>query len=207
MSIKRAVSVEELENTKFIEMPFEGKWKASFGIPERSGVWIIWANSGNGKTSFALQLAKYLTQFGRVAYNTLEEGARKSFQMAVKRANMREVANRFVILNREPLEDLKKRLRKKKSADIVFIDSFQYLELSKAQYKELKEEFHKKLIIFISHADGKEPMGAVAKHVRYDVDVKIRVEGYKAFPTSRYEGNEEYIIWPKGASDYWGEID
>lgn len=204
--LKRAVSVDEILKKKFIEMPFEGKWEASFGVPERSGVWIIWAESGNGKTNFALQLAKYLAGFCRVAYDTLEEGARKSFKLAIILANMREVSRRFIILNREPLIALKVRLRRRKSPDIVFMDSIQYTGMTKQDYIELKEEFDKKLFVFISHADGKNPKGSLADFVRYDADIKIRVEGYKAFPTSRYGGNKEFVIWPKGASDYWGDI-
>lgn len=206
VKIKRAVSVDQLLKKKFIDMPFEGKWEKSFGIPERSGVWIIYGMSGNGKTNFALQLAKYLTSFGKVLYDTLEEGARKSFQISVKRAAMRSVARNFKILNREHLEELKERLRAHKSSHIIFIDSIQYSGLKRSDYIELKEEFEDKLFIFISHADGKNPKGALADFVRYDADVKIRIEGYKAFPTSRYGGNEEFIIWQQGAQDYWQDL-
>ena len=40
--IKRAISVDEIEKMKFIELqlsPFFGKL---LGSPERSGVWIVW---------------------------------------------------------------------------------------------------------------------------------------------------------------------
>lgn len=204
--IQRSVSVDEILKKKFVEMPFEGKWEASFGIPERSGVWIIWGNSGNGKTNFALQLAKYLAKFGKVAYDTLEEGARKSFRIAVERAQMREVARSFIILNREHLPDLKDRLRRRKRPSIVIIDSLQYSGMTKADYIALKEEFDTTLFIFISHAEGKNPKGSLADFVRYDADVKIRIEGYKAFPTSRYGGNQEFVIWQSGAAEYWGDI-
>lgn len=206
MKLSRAVSVSEILNKKFIEMPFEGKFKASFGIPERSGVWIVWGSSGNGKTRFNLQLAKEMAKYGKVAYNTLEEGARKSFQKAVRETNMKEVAGRFVILNREPIEELKERLRKRKSPDIVIVDSFQYTGLTKPEYIALKEEFDKKLFIFISHAEGKKPEGRPARFIQYDADVKIRIEGYKAFPTSRYGGGEPFTIWHQGAKDYWQDI-
>lgn len=206
MAVRRAISVDEILKRKFIEMPFEDVFKASFGVPERSGVWLIWGNSGNGKTRFSMQLAKYLTQFGKVAYNTLEEGARKSMQRAVIDTNMREVARRFIILNREPIEELKERLRKRKSPDIIIIDSYQYTGLTKREYIELKEEFGNKLFIFISHAEGKHPEGRSAKFVRYDADIKIRVEGYKAIPVSRYGGGEPFTIWKEGAAEYWNEL-
>ena len=201
--IKRAISVDQLTKMKFIEMDFEGKWLASFGVPERTGVWLVWGNSGNGKTRFAIQLAKYLTQFGKVAYNTLEEGIRKSMQRAIIDTNMKQVQKRFNILNRESIEDLKIRLRQHKSHDIIIIDSFQYTGLTKKEYIALKEEFPKKLFIFISHAEGKNPEGRPAKFVRYDADLKIRVEGYKAFPVGRFGGGDEFVIWEQGAADYY----
>lgn len=204
--LPNAISVKRLLDMKFKMMPFEGKWKESFGVPECTGVWMIWANSSNGKTRFAVQLGKYLTNFDRVIYNTLEEGARSSFQRVIREENIYEVRKRFQILNREPIEILKKRLAKKKSPNIIFIDSFQYANLSKKEYIELKEQFKNKLFIFVSHAEGKQPMGRVASFVRYDCDLKIRVEGFRALNMGRAGGGVPYIIWEKGSNDYWGDL-
>lgn len=201
---KRALSVADIYKMKFDDMNFTGKWNASFGNPERSGVWLLWGNSGNGKTSFSLQMAKYLTQFGRVAYNTMEEGASKSFRMALQRENMHHATN-FIVIN-EDIEDLYDRLQKRKSPNIIINDSYQYLGLTKKEYKQLKADFPEKLFIFISHAEGKQPEGSAAKFVRYDADVKIWVEGYKAFFTSRFGGQQPFVIWEEGAQEYWAEI-
>ena len=57
---RNAKGVRELLSMKFDVMDFKGPWYDAFGTPERRGVWIIWGNSGSGKTSFALQLCKYL---------------------------------------------------------------------------------------------------------------------------------------------------
>jgi hypothetical protein len=201
----KAISPSKLLEKKFIDMPFEGKWLGGIGVPEKSGVWIIWGNPGNGKTTGALMLAKYLTSFGKVIYNSLEEGTRKTFQMAIKRTGINEVKGRILLLNREPFEELKERLRKRQSPAIVFIDSLQYLGLTKKQYIAFKEEFNDKLIIFISHAEGKNPEGKVAKFVRYDADVKMFCEGYRFFITSRYEGGLPITISEEKAKKYWGE--
>lgn len=204
MTIKRAVSVDDILKKKFVDLELSKQFKRLLGKPERSGVWIIWGESFNGKTSFCLQLAKELCPSGKVYYNTLEEGARKSMQTAIIRENMKEVKRRFTIGNRESIEDLKIRLRKKIHPHIVFIDSLQYTGMTKAEYKALKEEFAEKILfIFISHADGKNPEGALAKFVKYDADVKIRVEGYQATCLSRLGGeNEPYTIWEEGAAQY-----
>ena len=73
-------------------------------------------------------------------------------------------------------------------------------------YKKLKEQFRKKLFVFISHADGKDPAGRSAKSVRYDCNCKIRVEGYRAMIVSRYGGGKPIDIWAEGAARYWGEL-
>ncbi len=204
MAIKRALSVADIAAYKPKELAFEGGWYNSIGAPELTGSWLIWGNSANGKTRFALQLAKYLSTFGRVAYNSLEEGLSKSMQTAILDVGMQDVARRFVLLNNESIDHLRKRLQRRQSPDIIFIDSLQYTGLTYNEYKGLRDEFRKKLFIFISHADGREPKGQVAKAVRYDAFVKIYIEGFKAFPQSRYGGGADYVIWEKGAREFWG---
>lgn len=73
-----------------------------------------------------------------------------------------------------------------------------------AGYIALKKEFPNKLFIYISHADGKEPDGKLAKQIRYDSNVKIYVDGYIASCNSRYGGGEPYTIWEEGAARVWG---
>lgn len=202
----RAISVTELETTRFASMAFNGVWESSIGMPERSGAWLIWGPSGNGKTRFALQLAKYLTQFAKVGYNALEEGASLSMRKAFRETGMHEVKRKIILLDKEPVNELEIRLEKRKSPDIIIIDSVQYTGMKYSDYIRFVNKFRNKLFILISHADGKEPAGRVAKSIRFDASVKIRVEGYKAFPVSRYGGGSEYIIWDQGAYNYWGDI-
>lgn len=201
----RAVSVSELAKKRFVVMPFTGKWKESFGEPERAGSWIIWGQSGNGKTRFALQLCKYLTRFGKVAYNSLEEGTSRTMQVALQDARMHEVGRHFLMLDREPVDELRDRLKKHKSPHIIVIDSVQYTGMNYQGYKRLKEEFPKKLFIFISHAEGKNPAGKTADSIRYDANIKMRIEGYMVFPQGRDVPGEPFISWPEGAANYWGD--
>lgn len=200
---KRALSVSDVRNFRANTLQFEGDWFESIGCPELTGSWIIWGGSANGKTRFALQLAKYLAKFCRVAYDTLEEGLSKSIQDAVLSVGMDEVSRRFVLLDKEGVAELTERLRKKKSPDVIIIDSLQYTGMNYEAYKKLRDEFRNKLFIFISHADGYEPKGNVGKSIKYDAFVKIRIEGYKAFPQSRFGGGKDYTIWQHGANKYW----
>jgi hypothetical protein len=94
----------------------------------------------------------------------------------------------------------------RKSPGIVIVDSFQYFQMSYKQYLKFKKSLSGKLIIFISHADGKEPSGRSAKSVAYDATLKIWVEGHKAISKGRYLGpTGEYVIWPEKAAVYWGK--
>ncbi|PKQ69361.1 hypothetical protein BZG01_00035 [Labilibaculum manganireducens] len=201
---KRAVSVSEIYTKKFNVLPFDGAWLDSFGKPELTGTWLVWGPSGNGKTRFVLQLCKYLATLGRkVAYNSLEEGASLSMRNAFMDVGMEEVKRRIVLLDAEPIDQLIERLQKRKSPDVVAIDSVQYTGMNYKDYKRLRAMFPNKMFILISHADGKNPAGRVAGSIKYDAFVKVRIEGYKAFPLSRYGGGKPYTIWAEGAEDYY----
>lgn len=203
MNRGRAISIDQLYRTRLKSLDFKGEWKEAIGIPEPSGVWIIWGNSGNGKTRFALQLAKYLASLGlRVAYDSLEEGVSTSLRIAIRDCNIQEVKRRFILLDKERIPELIQRLEKKKSPQVIFIDSIQYTGLSYADYKQLKDRFRSKLFILVSHADGTQPSGRVARSIRFDANVKVWVEAYKAFAKSRYGGGKPYVIWEEGSVLY-----
>lgn len=203
---RNAKGVRELLSMKFETLAFEGAWRDAFGTPERRGVWMVWGNTGNGKTSFVMQLCKELCRFGRVAYDSLEEGACLTMQNTLKRFNMQEVNRRFLLLDAEPLDQLSLRLKRQKAPDFVVLDSFQYTQMTYAQYIRFKEQHRNKLLIFISHASGKNPDGRTAKKVAFDAALKIYVEGYRAFSKGRFIGPKGYYdIWPEEAAKFRGE--
>lgn len=203
---RNAKGVKEVLSMKFDTLAFDGDWYEAFGIPERRGVWFIWGNSGNGKTSFVMQLCKYLCRFGRVAYNSMEEGACLTMQNTLKRFNMQEVNRRFLLIDNESTNELSLRIKRQKSPDFVVIDSFQYTQMSYPQYIKFKEQHRDKLLILISHATGRLPTGRSAKSVMFDASLKIYVEGYRAFSKGRFIGPRGHFdIWSKEAKKYWGE--
>lgn len=203
--IKKALTIDNILNKNYKLFDFEGIWEEAFAKPERVGVWFVWGNSGNGKTRFTMQLAKYLTRFGRVIYNSLEEGSSHTIRKAFEDVGMREVGTKMVLVS-ETIERLSERLEKQRSSSIIIIDSFQYAQITYKQYIQFKERHKDKLIIFISHADGKQPAGRSAKSVMYDATLKIWVEGFRAISKGRYIGETgQMTIWEDGAMRYWGE--
>jgi hypothetical protein len=201
----RALSVADLYKKKYKLFEFTGEWFEAFDRPENKGVWFVWGNSGNGKTSFVLQLIKYLAGFTTVAYNSLEEGGTHTMQEAFRRIGMIDVARRVILIEGESIRELEERMSKHKAPGVYVIDSLQYAGLTYNEYKAFKERHRDKLIIFISHAEGKLPEGRAAKKIMYDSGLKIWIEGYKAISKGRYIGPNggTFTIWSEGAAKYW----
>jgi len=198
----RAYSVENVLNARFNTLNFEGKWLNAVGKPELTGSWFVYGPPKNGKTTLSMMLAKYMTEFGRVFYNSIEEGLSLSVQMAFERVNMSEVSGK-IVLGETPVEELIEKLSKKKSAKIIFFDSIQFAGLKFSEYKIIKETFPHKLFVYVSHIEGRQPQGETAKRIWRDANVVFRVEGHRAFPVSRYGGGGFIDIWEEEARRYW----
>ncbi|MBF6607475.1 MAG: hypothetical protein ITG00_01920 [Flavobacterium sp.] len=205
----RAYSVSNVITKRYNPLEFDGEWEQTLGKPDKSFSAILFGGTSNGKTEAALKLAKYLTNFGKVDYDSLEQGVSATMRDALIRNNMESCKNTFRLLDRMPFEELINRFSKPKSADFLFIDSVQYTRITKAQYYQLKELMLSKGkgIIWISQAKGKLPKGSLADDIMYDVDLKLFVEGFKLFPDGRLNGGgESFTIWPERAAKYWKEI-
>ena len=201
--LTRALTVADLLSYKPKTLPLTGEWLECMGAPEQSGGWLIWGGSFSGKTSFSVQLAYELSKHTRVLYNSLEQGKSESLKQAFILNNIPLRAKNLLMV-KESYSELITRLNRPKSPNVVFTDSLQYFDITYKEYKALKELFPKKLFVFISHADQKQPAGSVAKKIRYDADVKIWVEGYKAFAESRVISmGKPYTIYQEGADRYW----
>lgn len=203
----RAFSISNLKGKKFNRLPFDGVWKNSLGNPDKAFSAIIFGNTTNGKTEFAIQWAKELCNYGKVAYNSLEQGVSETMQTAADRNFLED--GKFVLLDREPFEEMFERMRQPKSPQFLFIDSVQYTRINKNQYYEFKEFMlaKRKGVIWVSQAKGKSPKGALADDIWFDVDLKLWVHGFKMFPDGRLNGGgEPYTIWAEKAAKHWGEV-
>ncbi|MBQ0016497.1 MAG: hypothetical protein KBT04_05895 [Bacteroidales bacterium] len=202
--MKRAYSVSNMDTATFRVMELDGVWQEALGQPELSGSWMIYGMPKNGKTSMAMCLCAYLASKGyRVAYNSVEEGLSLSLQAAVRRY-FGSTARNFVVIDKESVEEMRERLSRRNSAQVVVVDSVQFLGLTFSEYKSLKEQFPHKLFIYISHVSGQQPDGKVACKIWRDCNVYMRVEGFRGFPVGRYGGGATIDADPVRAQEYWG---
>ena len=184
--------------------------KAALGDIEDAFDVIVWGDSANGKTNFSLEM---VVQIGtalkcKANYISWEEGHGKSFRDALVRQQVFErIGNNMEVLDGGTYEEIKALLAKRKSPKVWVFDSIQASGWSANQYAALKNQFvlsrKKKIFIVISWASGKLPKGATAEAIKFYANIKIRVEKFIAFPTGRYGGNKNFIIWEEGAKKHW----
>jgi hypothetical protein len=198
---QKTFKTNSLKHTKFKDILAE--------IP-RGFVGAFYGYSGNGKTETCIQFAKVLTEFGKVAWLSYEQGHSKSLQRATTRNRMDEVSGKFLIIdptkNRKEgvsfLEDLDAFLSKRNSPDYVFIDSFDYTRFSWLDYVFLKEKYgEKKGIVFIMHSTktGKLKKN-VAEEIVFDGEFGFFVKDYICYPDkNRLEGVAPYVVWEEEA--------
>ena len=202
--VKRAYGPREMMRFKSVPLPWDGEWQRVFGNPEINDMWFISGPSASGKSSFCMQLAKKLCEYGSVLYASVEEGTKMSFCQRLRRYHMEEVQSKFRVVDNGNLDDLKERLHKRKSAKFIILDSFQLLQSTFGwtflDALGLMAEFPHKCFIFISQEYKSEPAGKGAVKLKYQASVKVRVNGYKAVCQGRFikEAGAEFEVWQDG---------
>lgn len=183
----RTLSIKQAYAKKFKTFAFDGIWKPVFGDPETTGAWIVQGDEKHGKSTFALILANYLTQFGKVLYISAEEGVSKHFVETMQRLGLSDTNRKFQIGEYEPWEVIEKRLAKRQCQKIVFIDNMTAYrdETTKSMFQQLLRKHTDKLIILVSHEERGLPDTAQGKLWRKLSKIIVRVEGMKAFVEGR----------------------
>lgn len=162
------VSTTDFVNARFNKMGFTGRWLSLIGDPCENFKMMVYGSAGNGKSTFCLLFAKYLSQnLGKkVLYIASEEKFGYTLQEKIERL---DVANdNFYIAERIPL-DLGE-------YDVVFFDSVNDLGIEPDELNEITEGIAS-VAIFQCTKDGDYRGGSEFKH---DADVVIKVENMVA---------------------------
>jgi hypothetical protein len=204
IKVPRAYSYEDIERIKFKTIKVDEEWQEHLGEPQLGNShWLVYGGSGQGKTSYVLQVVKQMClNAQKVHYNTSEEGMKKGFKMALKRNNMKGVKG--FNYHQENIVQLTARLSRQRQAKIVVIDSVQYFfrKMRSEHYFDFISEFQDTTFIWISGADGKKPKGKIADDIYYDADIVVNVTDYQAvIEKNRFEAYDPRIIWQKGYND------
>ena len=203
--MKRSISAVQALQVRNRTLPVSPEWQGCLGDEiARHGIVFIWGNSGNGKSSAVMAFAKMLAACGKVLYVSKEEGYGLSFQNTLRRFSMQECGKAFQVVDNETVESLTERLDKARSPEFVIIDSVQAMGIGSRAFKELQGHFRNKLLVLVSQADGKRPLGRAAQNMMYEADLKLWVEGHTVFSKGRFMGpTKEHVTWEEGAQRYW----
>lgn len=197
----RGVYTKELLERNEERYTFTGIYRAVFGCPFKSGLWIIYGGEKHGKTWFAVKLAEYFGTHVKTLYISAEEGISGTFKDTIKRAKI-DINNRNVIWSDYvDYDELRTYLHKRRSPKVVFIDNTTvYDELKNGGLRKLMREFRNIRFVLLAHEDDKgEPYTATAKMAKRLADGIMRVVGLKVFASGRIPGGELTIDETKAA--------
>lgn len=186
----RGITAQTLLSKKFKTFVFDGIWATALGEQERSGIWVIYGNEKNGKTTLALLLSEYLTKFESVNFVSAEEGTGYTFQQNLARAKIDFKNTKIKFYDYLEIEEIDKMLSKRQSARIIVLDNATaYVDdLKTAVLRRLKRDYPDVLFIIMAHAEKNEPTTAMAKLAKKLCNVYFRIEGLTAFVGGRCPG-------------------
>lgn len=169
----KTIGLAELKTLKFETLKLSDEYFSLIGEPESNFYAVVYGDAGNGKSTWTIKFAEYLSNnFGKVLYNSSEEGISKSLQ---NKANL--VSSDYLHFGN--CKDYKSLRSEMKSGHYRFIvlDSINDMKLIPEDLKELRKEFYKCGFIGIlqSTKDGKFKGSNEFAH---DADIKIRLENY-----------------------------
>lgn len=187
-------------------MAFEGIWKETLGRQTRSGMWLVYGFEKNGKTTFSLMLADYLSSIERTLYVSAEEGLEDTFADTCRQAGISGDNQRLHLLGYTPVEELLERFKSRKSERIVFIDNlFVYRrEITEETLVRLGREYGETLFIFIAHEENGGPYPGNAEACQKLAKAIFRVQGMAVEIGGRGGAGGTIIIDDTRASLYHG---
>ena len=151
---QRVMSLKSLKEKEFKTLPFEGYWKDAIGCPENNFKALFWGAQKSGKSTLCLRLCDYLAGFGKVAYNSWEEGISQTFRDRVISNNVKN-EDKIFLLEKYTFEEMMDEAFKRRYYKVLVIDSIQYMGMTYDQYKRLVDKYPSKIFLFISQANGR----------------------------------------------------
>lgn len=191
---RRVLTVRNVYEKKNTHFHFDGEWAEKISEePEDNGVWLIYGAEKNGKTTFSLMLANYLSTMARVLYISAEEGISTPLQETCRRIGVSAGNARLHFDEYMPVEDLWHLLGTRRSPDVVFIDNATWYKeelLDKEMgLMALKKNFPRKLFVIIAHESKGEPYNAAGRLASKTAKIIFRVQGLAAIVGGRVGAN------------------
>lgn len=175
---KNVISLRDLQKAQFKTLQFSGKWKELMGTPEERFSVMIYGQSGQGKSTFAINFAEYLSNnFGTVLFNSAEEGISLTLQDKLKNLKSTDL----FISHHKDFNSMKKHL-KTSTCKFVVLDSVNHMNLTPENVEELRNMDKTRGFISIHQVTKTGDFKGDNKFL-HNCDVEIVVDNYT--PTTK----------------------
>lgn len=176
----KIISSQHLKKMEFKALNFQGKWNTVFGYPSINFHCVIHGMSGEGKSTFAIQFAKYLADnFGRVIYISGEEGFSKTFKDKFLNNN---AESKFLdVADLKTFDDINREVPPE-SYNFIFIDSLDNMKIDADKMKKIRERYKNSALITISQSTKDGKMRG-SYEIVHDCDIAVKVENGVAIIT------------------------
>ncbi|MBU0487751.1 MAG: DNA repair protein RadA [Bacteroidetes bacterium] len=170
---EKIINSHDLKSMDFKVLDFRGKWSSLFGLPSVNFHCIIHGRPGEGKSTFAIQFAKYLAEnIGRVVYISGEEGFTKTLRD--KFMNNDGVSKYLDIADLRTSDEIISNILPE-IYNFIFIDSLDNMRIDAEKMKKIRERYKNSALITISQStkDGKI---RGSQELVHDCDISVMVE-------------------------------
>ena len=169
----KIISSQHLKKMEFKALNFQGKWQNLFGLPSINFHCVLHGMSGEGKSTFAIQFAKYLADnFGRVIYISGEEGFSKTFKDKFSNNN---AESKFLdVADLRTFEDINREVPQE-AYNFIFIDSLDTMKIDADKMKKIRELYKNSALITISQSTKDGKMRG-SYEIVHDCDIAVKVE-------------------------------
>lgn len=181
-------SMQTVAGMKYHLLNFKNKWLDFFGLPQTNFFCVIHGMSGEGKTNFSIQFAKYLAEnFGNVLYISGEEGFAPTFQQKIKTLGA-AIPNLYaadIRTGQDILKDVPNKYH------FIIIDSINNMNIDPELMKVIRNKFKQSGIIAIcqSTKDGKI---RGSYQIVHDSDITVHVvKGIATTTKNRFKEKEQ----------------
>lgn len=168
----KITSMQNLAGMKFEVLDFNGKWKDFFGQPQTNFFCVVHGMSGEGKSHFAMQFAKYLAErFGNVLFVSGEEGFAPTFQQKVKLlgADIKDLYAGNIRTGKELLNEVPNG-----KFHFIVIDSLNNMGIDPEVMRNIRKKFNKSAIIAICQ-NTKDGKVRGSYEIMHDSDIIVKV--------------------------------
>lgn len=168
----RIINSIQLEQMVFESLNFTGRWEHLLGYPSPNFHGIIHGLSGHGKSTFAIQFAKYLADnFGRVLYLSAEEGFSMTFQS--KFLNNDAGSPSLDVADIRTFEEILSQVPRN-TYNFIFIDSLDTMKIDAEKLRKIKRAFENTALITISQATKAGDIRG-SYEIVHDGDIAVKV--------------------------------